>query len=105
MSYIPQCFIYSKWFKKKGLALAFTMGILVNKLGSSLSGILYPLLYNVNNSLSLPLFVGDMLCVFSFICSISVAILDKNEDEVGKEMNLNVSQFKFKNVIFWLFAV
>ncbi|EGR33707.1 major facilitator superfamily protein, putative [Ichthyophthirius multifiliis] len=64
--YVPQTYIFSKWFKQKGLTFAFSTGIFANKIGNAFSGILYPYLFDVNQSLVLPFFVGCLICVFSF---------------------------------------
>ena len=49
-------------------------------LGSVAAGFLYPVLYNNNNNLFLPLFLGMLICILSWMIANVLIIMDRKAD-------------------------
>lgn len=78
---VCQSCIIIKWFKQRELALALSLALGSNRIGSFLNSFLCPRLYQVNKSFTLPLFVGLVLCGYSFVCAFFLTIMDKEADK------------------------
>lgn len=79
----------------------------------SISGLTMGNLYDKHHDLFLPLFIGTMLCVYSFLCAILLAYFDKKQDEMdGKTKDLIADDEKFKlsdikklSIPFWILNI
>ena len=56
------------------------LNVSVGRLGSVAAGFLYPVLYNNNNNLFLPLFFGMLMCILSWIIANMLIIMDRKAD-------------------------
>lgn len=82
---VSQTSIVSMWFKNQELAFALSLNFSIPKLGSSLNSLLTPRFYNVHDNLSLPLLMGAIICIISWICGIMLGCMDRrNEQQEGK---------------------
>jgi len=82
---VSQTSIVSMWFKNQELAFALSLNFSIPKLGSSLNSLLTPRLYNYHKNLTLPLLMGTVICVISWICGIFLCCMDRrNEKQEGK---------------------
>jgi nitrate/nitrite transporter NarK len=79
---VSQSAIVAKWFKGKELAMAMGLNISISRLGSVVNGMVIPTIYNDQhmNKLGLALLVGFFVCVFSFVASIFLTLLDRKAD-------------------------
>ncbi|EAR90098.2 MFS transporter (macronuclear) [Tetrahymena thermophila SB210] len=111
---IAQGCILGKWYRQKGLARTFTINSLFCKVASSISGILYPMLYDKSNGLFLPFLIGMVTCLFSLVSSIFIFALEKKADFYEKNLqNKNqIQKYKFKLSdfkkfygVYWCFAI
>ena len=88
---VSQTSIVSMWFKNQELALALSLNFSIPKLGSSLNSLMTPRLYNVHDNMTLPLLMGTILCVVSWICGIFLCCMDRrNEKLEGKISKLSL---------------
>lgn len=88
---VSQTSIVSMWFKNQELAFALSLNFSTPKLGSSLNSLITPRLYNVHDSLTLPLLMGTLICVLSWVSGIILSIMDRrNEKEEGKISKLSL---------------
>lgn len=78
---VCQSCIIIKWFKQRELALALSLALGSNRIGSFLNSFLSPRLYQINHTFTLPLFVGLILCCYSFACAFFLTIMDKEADK------------------------
>jgi hypothetical protein len=108
--------IIAKWFKGRELALAMGLDISISRLASVVNGFVIPTIYNDQHldRLGLALLVGLFVCVFSFICSIFLILLDRKADKVDKMANTSVitdeekfrwSDIKTFNRSFWILCL
>ena len=90
---VSQTSIVSMWFKNQELAFALSLNFSIPKLGSSLNSLVTPRLYNLHDSLTLPLLIGTVICVISWICGIVLCCMDRrNEKQEGKISKLSLMQ-------------
>lgn len=91
----------------------------MSKMASSTSGIVYPILYDVNDDLITPLSVGTCVCVLSFGVSVGIFYLDRLSDKfdpvkmkVGEgegrgvvKRRFSVNDFFEFDMLFWLYSI
>lgn len=70
----------SQWFKDDNMAMAMGFNISFSRIGSTLNYNITPELYNVNEGYFLPLAIGVLFCVFSFLCGLVLIWMDKESD-------------------------
>lgn len=87
---VSQTSIVSMWFKNQELAFALSLNFSIPKLGSSLNSLITPRLYNLQGGLTIPLLMGTIICVISWIYGIFLCCMDrKNEKQEGKISKLS----------------
>jgi hypothetical protein len=72
--------IFTKWFTGGELAKVSTINLFLGRIAGTSSGFVYAPLFKSSGSLELPLFVGFLSTVYSFVMMIIVVILDKKAD-------------------------
>ncbi|EGR34002.1 major facilitator superfamily protein, putative [Ichthyophthirius multifiliis] len=77
---ISQGYYYTKWFHAINIGKAFTFGVFVNKIASSISGIIYPQLFKITGNLNFALGIGLFTCIFSFIGALGATKMDRKAD-------------------------
>lgn len=100
----------SQWFKGKEISLALGLNISVSRVGSILSSLLLPVLYNSTGGLFVPLLAGVIACVFSWVCGIGLNVMDRTADKqegkeevkLSEEDKINFSDIKSLKLDFWL---
>ena len=110
----------AEWFSVKELGFATGIGVASSSLWSTINTFSTPKLYNIDNSLSLPLFIGLLITVFSFICGLIVFALDKYVETYDRKRKLNTeslltvnnsknniscSDIKKLSLNYWLFTL
>ena len=111
---VTQTSSIARWFKNKDLALALSLALGCNRMGSLANSSLTPYLFSTSQNYLLPLGVGLGFCVFSWICGMALNYMDRVSDaREGKifasneEINEGGVCIKFKDVfefkpIYWL---
>lgn len=71
------------WYQGKDLGFPMAVVTLGDLLASALSYLATPFLYNVNNQLALPLWVGFLFCSLGFICGLLAGVVTKYGESKG----------------------
>jgi hypothetical protein len=58
------------------------LNISVSRLGSVVAGFLYPPLYNMDNNLFLPLFLGMLICGLSWVIALCIIYMDRKAGNI-----------------------
>lgn len=105
----------TKWFKGKELAFAFGINLTVSRMGSSLNSYMTPRIYEWSNgSLYMPFFIGTLLNAGSWICIISLSLLDKradasegtlHNDEKKSDRSVNFKDIKSLPLVYFLLLI
>lgn len=63
--------------------MALGLNISISRLGSVVNGLVIPQIYNDAHMdrLGLALLVGFFVCIFSFLCSVALVLLDRHADK------------------------
>ena len=77
---VTQTSSIARWFKNKELALALSLALGCNRMGSLLNSSLTPYLFNKTQDYILPMSIGLLICVFSWFCGIALNYMDKISD-------------------------
>lgn len=66
-----------------GKELSFALGVNVSvaRLGSVIGSYMFPPLYNTENSLYLPLMIGMIFCVGSWVAGLMLNVMDAKADK------------------------
>ena len=94
------------------MAFALGFNLSVSRLGSTINGLIVPVVYE-SSGLGPALLVGMIICVVSFGTAIGLVILDKHSDKVdGANEKMITDEDKFKasdlktfSWEFWLVAI
>jgi hypothetical protein len=68
------------------LLFILRLNITMSRIGTIINTTLTPRLYDVDNSFTLPFFVGIIFLAFSWVTGILLAIMDKKSDVRDKEI-------------------
>lgn len=112
---VTQTSSIARWFKNKELALALSLALGCNKMGSLLNSSLTPYLFSISQNYSTPLGVGLIVCIFSWFSGLALNYMDKESDKrEGKIVEVDEDEeekvyhtvnfkdfFEFK-LIYWL---
>ena len=108
---VTQNTVLAKWFGDKELAFALAMDIAVARIGGTLNTVLTPFFYSETNGYFVPLFVGLVLCIFSWFCGVAMCYMDKKADKMEGIIyeksgeNINLSVVKKFNFAFWMLVI
>jgi len=111
---VTQSAIVAKWFKGKELAFALGLNITISRLGSVIASWTSLPLYNINNSLWIPLFVATCFCSLSWVTGIFLNFMDAQADrmegviEKHKQSHadkVNLEDIKKMSLLYWLLNV
>jgi MFS family permease len=97
---VAQSAIIATWFKGSELAFAYGINLSVSRLGSVLNAMIIPSLYD-QKGLGPALFLGFLICVFSFFNALGMIYLDKKAEEKNPNERAEVSEedkFKFSDI-------
>ena len=93
---IAQHTIIVKWAKKNELALAIALQAAIAKIGAVLNTSLTPAFYDKSGGFFLPVFVGLLTCVVSFIATMAVCFVDKKYEGRLEKIEEKKRVFNFK---------
>jgi len=110
---VAQSVIIANWFMGKEFAFALGATTCISRIGSSVNSFLSPKAYYwADGRLYLPFAIGAILCIFSGVCGLGLAYLDRKcdselEEEIGEEQmeKFNVKDLKEFKLIFYLLLV
>eukprot|EP00744_Colponema_vietnamica_P012638 GILI01017733.1.p1 GENE.GILI01017733.1~~GILI01017733.1.p1 ORF type:complete len:506 (-),score=112.11 GILI01017733.1:620-2137(-) len=107
---VAQSAVVTQWFRGKELALALGLNLSIARLGSVLNNASEPWIVS-SSSLSIGLWVGFILCLFSLLAGLFLCLLDsKAEKEEGKgsystqEEKVELREMLTFGPCFWLVA-
>ena len=102
----------TEWFTGKELAFAFSFQDVINGLFSGTNSVLTPLLYDMSGNLGLPLFIGAVACIISFVSALVIVSMDKMNDKIeGRQgpktyvkrgEGISIKNFFNMPFLFWL---
>lgn len=104
---VTQTTVIAHWFSDSNISFAIGLNIAIARIGSVMNSALTPTLYSISNSYFLPLFVGLLLCVGSFLCGVALCILDKKAEKKEHEKNqetsdkIRIKDLKTFKLMFW----
>lgn len=109
---VTQTTIIAHWFEGSGISFAIGLNIAIARIGSVMNSALTPLLYSLNNGYFLPLFIGLLLCVASFLCGVVLCYIDRKAENLEKEKQMGhegeqetekikLSDLKGFSLLFW----
>ena len=104
---VTQTTIIAHWFEGSGISFAIGLNIAIARIGSVMNSALTPILYNVNEGYFLPLFIGLLLCVGSFLCGLVLCYVDKKAEIQEKQKSqeesekIQLSDLKSFSLLFW----
>jgi len=76
---VVQAKIICKWFSKNEVAFAISLSTAVSRFGSASNSYITPKLYN--GDLGFPFLIADLVCVFSLVCGVVLAMMDWASDK------------------------
>ena len=108
--------ITAKWFKGKEINLALGINVTIARIGSVITSNLNPQIYDsFNNSLTACYIMGIGFVVFSWLCSVAMASMDKKNDalvlknkglvEAIETDKFELKDFKKFNLNFWMICL
>ena len=113
---VTQSTLVAKWFGDKELAFALGLNIAIARLGSTVNTALTPRLYDGSGGFFVPLFVGLIICIASFVCGLALCWMDREADrregklkgganEPDESDQIKLSDLKNFNLTFWLLTL
>lgn len=114
---VTQTSSIARWFKSKELAFALSLALGCNRMGSLLNSSLTPYFFSITNNYVLPLSIGLVFTVFSWLCGLAINYMDKEsdkregkilevdeeeEDEDRVDHTINCKVFTEFKLIYWL---
>lgn len=88
---VAQCGIIAKWFRNKELSTAIAINISISDMGCVLNAWLQPHM-NAWGSMSLGLWIGFIVCIFSVVCGFGVNYYDAKRQNLVPSMNSNIEE-------------
>ena len=105
---VTQTTIIAHWFEGSGISFAIGLNIAIARIGSVMNSALTPVLYDLNKGYFLPLFIGLLLCVGSFLCGVVLCYIDKKGEDLDKghegeqeTEKIKLSDLKNFSLLFW----
>jgi len=110
---VAQSTIVSKWFANQDLAFALAINHAIAMISGTLNAAITPNLYEVNSNYFLPLFVGLILCVGSYVAAVFLCYMDKLADKkagthdvkLAETDKVHLSDLKQLNLTYWLLVM
>jgi len=110
---VAQSTIVSKWFANQDLAFALAINHAVAMISGTLNAAITPNLYEVNSNYFLPLFVGLILCVGSYVAAVFLCYIDRLADKkegiydvkLAESDKVHLSDLKKLNLTYWLLVM